>query len=123
MFTNVYGTDHHLGSEIAFDGRHIANICVPCFIGHYMDSCFDYVVVAHYEYMHVFISVIMAECSNWTQKDLVRAVDDIKVNKLSYRNATKKYGISKSTLCDYVLWKVEIGCEEGEELVRGEEEG
>jgi len=98
-FTNVYEKNHHLGSAIAFDGRHIANICVPCFIGHYLDSCFDYVVVAHYEYMlflHVFISVIMAECFNWTQEDLVKAVDDIKVNKLSYQNAAKNMEFLKA---------------------------
>jgi len=81
-----------------------------------MDSCFDYVVVVHYEYLlflHVFISVVMAKRSNWTQEDLVRAVDDIKVNNLSYRKAAEKYGIPKSTLCDYVRGKVEIGCKPG----------
>lgn len=58
----------------------------------------------------------------WNEEELVKAIEDIKDNKLSYRKAELKYGIPKSTLCDYVSGKVEVGRRQGPQPVLSHDE-
>ena len=58
-------------------------------------------------------STDMAQRCKWKQEDLVRALEDIECNKISFRHAAAKYDIPKSTLCDYVSGKVEVGRKPG----------
>ena len=55
-----------------------------------------------------------SKCSKtWTEETLLIAVEGIKQGKLSYRKAELEYGILKSTLCDHVTGKVEVGRRQG----------
>ena len=59
----------------------------------------------------------------WDERALVQAVEELKSGRISYRQASAKYGIPKSTLNDYVTGKVRIGCRPGPQpvLTRDEE--
>jgi len=61
----------------------------------------------------VIAMAAMKKKKKWTTEDLAKALDDIQENKLSYREAEAKYGIPKSTLCDYKVGKVEVGAQTG----------
>ena len=58
--------------------------------------------------MFYFIPIVMAQQNKakWKQKDLVRALEDIEQNKISFRQASARYNIPKSTLCDYASGKL-----------------
>ena len=53
----------------------------------------------------------MKKKMKWTTEDLTKQLNDIEEKKLSYREAGAKYGIPKSTLCDYKVGKVEVGAQ------------
>lgn len=46
--------------------------------------------------------------SKWDDETSLKAIDEVKQGKLSYRKAERKYGIPKSTICDHVIGKVDV---------------
>ena len=68
--------------------------------------------------------MVSKSTKRWDEDTLLTAVEEIKQGKLSYRKAELEYGIPKSTLCDHVTGKVEIGRRQGPKpvLTRDKEE-
>lgn len=57
------------------------------------------------------------------EKTLVQALDELKYGKISFCQASAKYGIPKSTLSDYATGKIQVGRRPGPQpvLTRDEE--
>ena len=58
----------------------------------------------------------------WTQENLVNAIEEVRHNKLSLGKAAFQYGIPKSTLSLYVAGKLAIGAKRGPASVLTTEE-
>ena len=53
----------------------------------------------------------------WGEQTLVLALHDLKYGKISFRQASAKYGIPKSTLNDYATGKIQVGWRPGPQPV------